>query len=114
MKIVWSELWWWLLRKRQVVRVTGYSMTPTLQPKDLILVNPNAYVNNFPQVDDIVVAQHPHRNSLTIVKRVREIREDGACFLIGDNSFPLESTDSHSYGFVASELILGQVTSGLL
>lgn len=111
MKTVWSELLWWLLGKRQIVRVTGYSMTPTLQPKDLILVNPNAYLDTSPQVGNIVLARRPHHNNLIIVKRVRQVREDGACFLIGDNSFPLESTDSRSYGFVPSQLILGQVTS---
>ena len=106
-----TEILLWLLRKRKVVRVTGNSMVPTLKPKDLILVNPQAYGKKAPQVDDIVIANHPHQSNLSIVKRVIAVNEDGACFLQGDNTFPFESTDSRDYGFVAQELILAQVTS---
>ncbi len=103
------ELLLWLLRKRKRFRVTGNSMLPLLQPGEEILVNLSAYQKSFPEVGDIVVANHPNRPNFQIVKRVTLVNEDGNCFLIGDN--PTESTDSRSFGTVNPNNILGKVTS---
>ena len=103
------ELLLWLLRKRKRFRVTGNSMLPLLQPGEEILVNLSAYQKSFPEVGDIVVANHPNRPNFQIVKRVTLVNEDGNCFLIGDN--PTESTDSRSFGTVNPNKILGKVTS---
>lgn len=98
----------WLLRLRRRFRVVGASMAPMLQAGDEVLVDPRAYRRSRPHPGDIVVAQHPYRSDCHIVKRVAAVLEDGRCVLEGDNS--LESTDSHAFGPLAPELILGRVT----
>ncbi|MGB3532385.1 MAG: nickel-type superoxide dismutase maturation protease [Microcoleaceae cyanobacterium] len=102
----------WLSRQRRRFRVTGLSMLPLLQPGDEILVNCHAYQHRHPQPGDIIIAQHPYKPQTRIVKRVTEVRADGACFVRGDN--PAESTDSRAFGWMSSEQILGQVTSRFL
>ena len=97
-----------LVGARKRLRVTGSSMIPLLQPGEEILFHPQAYSHTFPQVGDIIVAQHPFQGK-KIVKRVTAVLEDGSCFLIGDNH--VASTDSRSYGFVAIDKILGRVTN---
>ena len=105
------ELLLWLLRKRKRFKVTGNSMLPWLQPRQEILVNVAAYYKSPPQVGDIVVAMHPDRPNFQLVKRVKIVKENGCCFLTGDNS--LESSDSRSFGFISLENIIGKVTSRL-
>ena len=99
----------WLFRLRRRFRVTGNSMLPLLQPGETILVDPKAYRHASPRPGDIVVAQHPYRSNLHLVKRVVAEVENGRCLLAGDN--PSESTDSRSFGAVDIEQILGRVTS---
>ena len=106
------DLLLWMGRQRRRFRVAGLSMLPLLQPGDEILVNLNAYRDQHPQPGDIVVAQHPCNSQTRIVKRVTEVREDGSCFLRGDNQD--ESTDSRAFGWMSSQRILGQVTSRFL
>ena len=100
-------LWWLGLRRR--VRVINDSMSPLLKAGDEVLVDYGAYRRRHPQVDDIVIAQHPTDNDLQIVKRVSGVTDDGDCFLTGDNR--LKSRDSFSFGRVSVGLILGRVTS---
>ncbi len=102
------ELLLWLLGQRCRFRVTGLSMFPLLKPGDKLLVDPNAYRQKLPCPGDIVVARHPYRPNLLLVKRVDSVLEDGNCFLMGDNSS--ESTDSRSFGCVSPEQILGRVS----
>lgn len=85
-------------------------MRPLLQAGDQVLVNPLAYRHKPPQVGDLVVAQHPEKADLRLIKRVALVFEQ-SCFLEGDNR--LESTDSRSFGCVPFELLLGRVTSRL-
>lgn len=103
------ELLLWVLRLRRRYRVTGNSMLPLLQPGETILIDPKAYRHTSPCPGDIVVAQHPYRSNLRMVKRVVAEVENGRCLLAGDN--PAESTDSRSFGPVDIEQILGRVTS---
>ena len=107
--ISYQEFLLWILRRRKRLRVTGYSMQPLLQPGAEILINPYAYCKSAPQVNDIVVAIHPAKSHLEMVKRIVSIREDNTYFLQGDNL--LYSTDSRDFGSVAFSLILGKVTS---
>ncbi|MGB3612833.1 MAG: nickel-type superoxide dismutase maturation protease [Elainellaceae cyanobacterium] len=102
-----KEFLLWLLRRRDRLRVTGRSMVPLLQPGEEVLVNSRAYRTQPPELGDIVVARHPHKN-LKLVKRVTTVGEDGSCLLSGDN--PRESTDSRQFGTVPPERILGRVT----
>jgi nickel-type superoxide dismutase maturation protease len=84
-------------------------MAPLLEAGDEVLVDPRAYRRRPPCPGDIVVARHPHRSDLRLVKRVTSVLEGGQCFLEGDN--PMESTDSHGLGPFPRERILGRVTS---
>lgn len=84
-------------------------MAPLLEPGDEILADPRAYRRRPPGPGDIVVARHPFRSDLCLVKRVTSVRENGDCFLEGDN--PMESTDSHGFGPLPPERIMGRVTS---
>jgi len=103
------DLLLWLLRLRRRFRVAGNSMMPLLKPGDELLIDPKAYRRKSPCPGDIVVARHPYRTDLKLVKRVISVFEDGRCYLRGDN--PLESTDSDAFGSMPLELIIGRVTS---
>ncbi|MEM7539307.1 MAG: nickel-type superoxide dismutase maturation protease [Chloroflexota bacterium] len=111
----WQEWILWLLRRRTLMRVINNSMKPTLQPGDLVLVNPYAYREQPPLVDDIVVALHPSvthpkkpDQMLKIIKRVEAVSEAGTYFLRSDNS--LEGSDSRVFGAVSEDQIVGRVT----
>ncbi len=84
-------------------------MIPLLKAGDEVLVNPRAYRNQAPCVDDIVVAHRPDRPTVTMIKRVSSILKDGRIILLGDN--PDASTDSRYFGPVPLENIIGKVTS---
>lgn len=97
----------WLLRRRRRFRVTGPSMLPLLKPGQEVLLNPYAYRQQLPQPDDIVVARHPQKPHLWLVKRVQFVEADGRCYLKGDNI--TASTDSRQLGLIAATELLGQV-----
>lgn len=82
-------------------------MVPTLAYGEKVLVDPKGYI----AVGDVVLAQHPYRSDVKIVKRVADIADDGRLTLTGDN--PAESTDSRAFGTVSLESIIGKVTSKL-
>lgn len=107
--ISYQEFLLWILGRRKRFRVTGQSMQPLLEPGEEILINPYAYGRSHPQINDIVVAIHPDKLNLEIVKRIVEIRQNNTYVLEGDN-LPY-STDSRNFGAVAFELIRGKVTS---
>ncbi len=104
-----QELLLWLLRLRRRFRVTGASMVPLLEPGDEVLVDTRAYRKTPPRPGDIVVARHPYRTDLLLIKRVAQVLDNGYCALKGDN--PSESTDSRTFGSLPPERILGRVTS---
>lgn len=87
--------------------VEGESMWPTLNEGDTVLVQPTSTARE----GDIVLAKHPYKSSVKIVKRVAEILPDGALILKGDN--PVESTDSRSFGSVSKNDVVGRVVSRL-
>lgn len=86
----------------EIYRITGNSMLPILKDGDMVLVKPSESY----QIGDIVVAQHPFKQSVVLIKRVSEIHEKGL-FLVGDN--PVESTDSRTLGNISQKDILGKV-----
>ena len=103
-----QEWFLWLCRRRQLVQVVNNSMLPLLKPGERVFVNPYAYQNALPQVDDIVIAWHPNQKGLKIIKRIGERLTDGRYILRSEN--PMEGKDSLSFGPVPESLILGRVT----
>ncbi len=84
-------------------------MFPLLKEGEEVLVDTKAYYHSWPEIGDLVIAWHPQKENLRIIKRVVRVDEKGNCFLMGENS--LESNDSRSFGLVSSQQIIGKVTS---
>lgn len=84
-------------------------MIPTLAVDDEVLVDTRAYDGRSPDIGEIVVARRPGREDVVMVKRVAERLPDGRLLLRGDN--PAASTDSHDFGSVSPEFLVGKVTS---
>jgi len=84
-------------------------MLPSFRHGELVFLDPRAYRSTPPRVGDVVVARHPYRRGVTILKRISLVGDDGSCELRGDN--PSESTDSRSFGWIPRARILGRVVS---
>jgi len=63
------------LRARRVV-VQGWSMYPTLAPGERVLFDSLAYRREHPRRGDVVLARHPNRPSMKLVKRVAAVPGD--------------------------------------
>ena len=87
---------------RHPFRVEGDSMLPTLKNGDNVLVDTNAAVGP----GDIVVAHHPYKASVKMIKRVTAV-EQGRFVLHGDCL--AESSDSRSFGSISRHEIAGKV-----
>lgn len=98
----WKDRILFFLGRRKAFRVEGDSMQPTLSANDVVLIDPTSSI----VVGDIVLAQHPYKSSVKVLKRVEKIDENGRCSLIGDN--PGESTDSRTFGTVSIEYVYGK------
>ena len=94
-------------RRRIGFVVNGDSMLPTIADGDTALIDLRAPV----AAGDIVVAEHPFKQSVKILKRVASIDVDGNYVLSGDN--PSESTDSRSLGVFARRSIIGKAVCRL-
>ena len=98
----WIERFLLFIGKRKGFLVEGNSMLPTLKNGDAILIKTGAKC----AVGDIVLAQHPFKQSVKIVKRIERIDAAEKYFLVGDD--PAESTDSRAFGAVSLKLIKGK------
>jgi len=87
---------------REIFRVEGDSMFPILKEGDFVLINPHADL----QIGDIVLARHPFKQSVKIIKRIAEILPGERYVLRGDN--PPESSDSRSFGAIPAKDIIGK------
>ncbi|KAA3661409.1 MAG: nickel-type superoxide dismutase maturation protease [Chloroflexi bacterium] len=85
-------------------------MSPTLQSGNWLIVDPGAYQNKPPHVGDLVVARHPFRSDVKMVKRITAVTPNNHFHLQGDNPSALESSDSRSFGLLPITHILGRVT----
>ena len=82
-------------------------MTPSHSDGDLVLVDVDAYLDALPRPGDVVLAKHPFKGGLHIVKRVSRVTEEGRFFLLGDNR--LESSDSRGFGALRLAQIVGKI-----
>ncbi|MEP7039414.1 MAG: nickel-type superoxide dismutase maturation protease [Acidobacteriota bacterium] len=103
----WKERILFFLGKRTGFLVEGNSMLPTLKDGDAVLINKKA---GF-ETGDVVLANHPFKQSVKILKRIGEISADDKFSLTGDNAD--ESSDSRSFGAIPKSEILGKVTCRL-
>ncbi|MEO3824906.1 nickel-type superoxide dismutase maturation protease [Actinomadura sp. B10D3] len=91
-------------RRLRTVEVTGDSMLPGLRPGDWLIVHTGAR----PAPGAVVVAEHPERRDLLIVKRVTHRSGDG-WWLESDNQRARGRRDSWDFGPVPETLIKGCV-----
>ncbi|WP_141577831.1 nickel-type superoxide dismutase maturation protease [Actinomadura sp. WMMA1423] len=91
-------------RRLATVEVTGDSMLPGLRPGDWLVVRTGAR----PAPGDVVVAEHPERPGLLIVKRVSHRSGDG-WWLESDNQRARGRRDSWDFGAVPDPLLKGRV-----
>ena len=98
----WIERFLLFIGKRKGFLIEGNSMLPTLKNGDAVLIAPSAKLS----VGDIVLARHPFKRSVKIIKRIGTIDAQGNYFLLGDN--PAESSDSRTFGTVSVKNILGK------
>lgn len=103
----WKDRILFFFGRRKAFRVDGDSMQPTLNDNDVVLIEPTDNI----AVGDIVLAQHPYKQSVRMLKRVDNIDENGRFSLVGDN--PQESTDSRTFGTVSIEYIYGKAVCRL-
>jgi nickel-type superoxide dismutase maturation protease len=101
------QLGLWTVGRRRRYRIRGASMRPTLSPGDQVLIDPSAYRRHAPRVGDVVLARHPYRRDVEMVKRIDGTLPDGRLLLAGDN--PDESTDGRTLGAISPDLLRGQV-----
>ena len=91
------------------VILLGESMWPTFCDGDSLTfeveIDPSDVVPG-----DVVLARHPFKSNVTMVKRVHSINEEGRFFLVGDHPDPTSSEDSHNFGHVDITAVLGRWT----
>ncbi|MEO1401749.1 MAG: nickel-type superoxide dismutase maturation protease [Cyanobacteria bacterium J06635_1] len=109
----WQEYLLWLCRQRRAFKVVEASMRPTLNPGDKVFSVPirDASKSRDLKRGDIVIAYHPSKPELRLIKRVQDVFYDGGCYLISDNTAEPTARDSGSFGIVGRDLIVGRVTS---
>lgn len=97
----------WALGRRRLLRIVGSSMAPGLRSGDLAWWEPFRAPSLAPPVGSVVLARHPYRRDLRMVKRVARVDADGGIYLLGDS--PDESTDSRHFGALPPGHLLGRV-----
>ena len=90
------------------VAIRGTSMLPALEPGERVLFDRLAYEVDGPMLGDIVLARHPARPGVRMIKRVApgEGLARDEYWLLGDNE--RESTDSRTLGPFRREDIVGR------
>lgn len=82
-------------------------MYPTYRSGDRLLINLDAYLTETPVPEDIVLAKHPFKTGIFMIKRVSHITDNQHYFVVGDNL--VESSDSRGFGALRLDKILGKV-----
>jgi len=94
--------------RRRVMQVEGYSMWPTLKPKDRVIVRPLDPHAAFPAIGAIVVCLHPEQPSRRVIKRLSAVTGNQLTIL-GD--CPDASTDSRHWGSISRACLIGEVVA---
>ena len=79
-------------------------MWPTLKDGDTIKAT--SYDGQNLHVGDLLVFFDPRDSSRVCIKRLKRIEANGY-FVEGDNPDPTASTDSHNYGLIADDSVIG-------
>ncbi len=87
------------------VKVTGNSMWPTLVDGEIAKFGKEEELDYF--TGQIILAKHPLKSELLMIKRIHSINEEGI-FLVGDNPDPTASEDSHNFGRISENEIIGK------
>ena len=85
-------------------------MFPTLMHGDSLIMKKFKTNDRLPSVGTIVVAKHPFKKNLLIIKRVIK-RNPSSIYIAGDN--PEFSSDSSDFGEIDKSLIVGEITSSI-
>lgn len=106
--LTWRFFFGWLCRQYQRRCVIGDSMLPTLLHQSNVLIDTRALTIQQLQPNDIICLTHPHKPTLTLIKRIQSIHETTQQYtVIGDN--PTHSTDSRHFGPLKKSSIIGRV-----
>jgi len=88
------------------VVLEGDSMWPTFSNGDVL----GFHLNPDPKsvaVDDVLLVKHPLKPTVLMVKRLIRIEADGRLFVAGDQPDPTASEDSHNFGTLQPDHVLG-------
>ena len=89
----------------RLIKVTGESLSPSLNPGDYIVVVKASFSLRKLKAGDLVVFHHPVYGRL--VKRLETITPDGEeLFVVGEHP---DSTDSRQFGLVPRRWVIGKV-----
>ncbi|MFV2172820.1 S24 family peptidase [Actinomadura sp. LOL_016] len=95
----------WARGRLRTAAVEGTSMLPGLRPGDWLVVRTGAA-----RTGDVVVARHPERTELLIVKRAVRRERDG-WWLESDHQRAPGRRDSWDFGAVPDGLVVGRVVA---
>jgi len=90
------------------VKISGHSMWPNFKDGEIFDYLPIDDIGIESLIGSVVVVNHPYKENVKMVKRVRFI-ENGKLFLEGDNPDPNASQDSHNFGLVKPDLLIGVI-----
>jgi nickel-type superoxide dismutase maturation protease len=93
------------MKKTLQVVVSGHSMWPSLD--DGQLIDFQEFNDQELSIGDVVVFTHPFNSKLVMVKRIQKINQKGDLWVVGDNPDPTASEDSHNFGFISKNNVLG-------
>lgn len=88
------------------VRLKGESMWPTY-PEGTVLTFRPVHGNSVGP-GDVVLAQHPLKPDVLIVKRILRVEQNNDLFLTGDQPDPLASEDSHNFGPISRDAVIAR------
>ena len=86
--------------------VKEQSMEPWVREGDFVVVNRMSYLFSKPRVGHVVVARHPKKPSMLLLKRIVREQKD-RYWLEGDCAS--KSTDSRHFGWLKRDFLIGKV-----